>query len=187
LRSTGQDLPFIIISGTIGEETAVSALKSGAHDFLIKGRLARLVPALEARAQGCPKRGAPAASREQLRQSQKMEAIGQLAGGIAHIQQSAHGDSGYSELLRDRSNTLTDSAPISTRSRRAGERAASLTDNCGISRKQRLELQVLEPAAGHRRREKMLRRIIGEISASRSARATQELESRLTEARWNRS
>jgi len=36
LRSTGQDLPFIIISGTIGEETAVSALKSGAHDFLIR-------------------------------------------------------------------------------------------------------------------------------------------------------
>src|SRR5882672_5576269 len=47
LRATGLDFPFIIISGTIGEEIAVSALKAGAHDFLVKGRLARLIPAIE--------------------------------------------------------------------------------------------------------------------------------------------
>ena len=47
LKDVGRDLPFIIISGTIGEETAVSALKAGAHDFLVKGRLARLLPAIE--------------------------------------------------------------------------------------------------------------------------------------------
>ena len=47
LQATGHDLPFIIISGTIGEETAVAALKSGAHDFMLKGSLARLVPAIE--------------------------------------------------------------------------------------------------------------------------------------------
>jgi PAS domain S-box-containing protein len=47
LQAIGQDLPFIIVSGTIGEETAVSALKAGAHDFLIKGKLARLVPAIQ--------------------------------------------------------------------------------------------------------------------------------------------
>ena len=47
LKATGHDLPFIIISGTIGEDTAVTALKSGAHDYLVKGRLARLIPALE--------------------------------------------------------------------------------------------------------------------------------------------
>ncbi|HEY3225519.1 MAG TPA: response regulator, partial [Planctomycetota bacterium] len=46
LRSTGIDLPFIIISGTIGEEVAVASLKAGADDFLVKGRLARLVPAV---------------------------------------------------------------------------------------------------------------------------------------------
>ncbi|MGE5249935.1 MAG: HD domain-containing phosphohydrolase [Bacteroidota bacterium] len=46
LRATGLDLPVVIISGTIGEESAVAALKSGAHDFLIKGNLARLVPAI---------------------------------------------------------------------------------------------------------------------------------------------
>lgn len=41
------DLPFIIISGTIGEETAVEAMRAGAQDYLIKGKLARLVPAIE--------------------------------------------------------------------------------------------------------------------------------------------
>jgi putative nucleotidyltransferase with HDIG domain len=41
------DLPFIIASGTIGEETAISALKAGAHDFVIKGNLARLIPAIQ--------------------------------------------------------------------------------------------------------------------------------------------
>ena len=47
LRASGLDLPFIIISGTIGEEIAVSSLKAGAHDFLVKGHLARLIPAIE--------------------------------------------------------------------------------------------------------------------------------------------
>jgi two-component system, cell cycle sensor histidine kinase and response regulator CckA len=47
LQAAGHDLPFIIVSGTIGEEAAVVALKAGAHDFLIKGRPARLGPAIE--------------------------------------------------------------------------------------------------------------------------------------------
>lgn len=41
------DLPCIIVSGTIGEETAVRALQSGAHDFILKGKYARLLPAIE--------------------------------------------------------------------------------------------------------------------------------------------
>jgi PAS domain S-box-containing protein len=47
VREGGYDLPFIIISGTIDETNAVTALKAGAHDFLTKGRLSRLLPALE--------------------------------------------------------------------------------------------------------------------------------------------
>ena len=47
LKASGLDLPFIISSGTIGEETAVAALKAGANDFLVKGKFARLVPAIE--------------------------------------------------------------------------------------------------------------------------------------------
>lgn len=40
------DIPFLVISGAVGEETAVEVLKSGAHDVLIKNNLARLVPAV---------------------------------------------------------------------------------------------------------------------------------------------
>jgi PAS domain S-box-containing protein len=47
LHREGIDLPFIVTSGTIGEESAVEALKAGAHDFVVKGRFARLVPAIE--------------------------------------------------------------------------------------------------------------------------------------------
>jgi PAS domain S-box-containing protein/putative nucleotidyltransferase with HDIG domain len=47
VKSSGLDIPFIIISGTIGEEIAVAALKAGANDFLIKGKYARLGPAIE--------------------------------------------------------------------------------------------------------------------------------------------
>jgi putative nucleotidyltransferase with HDIG domain len=47
LKKSGNDLPFIIVSGTIGEESAVSALKAGAHDFIVKGSLARLIPAIQ--------------------------------------------------------------------------------------------------------------------------------------------
>jgi PAS domain S-box-containing protein len=47
LKDSGNDIPFIIVSGAIGEETAVGALKAGAHDFLVKGRLTRLLPAIE--------------------------------------------------------------------------------------------------------------------------------------------
>src|SRR5690349_479669 len=47
LQESGLDIPLLVVSGTIGEETAVTALKAGAHDFLLKGKLARLVPAIE--------------------------------------------------------------------------------------------------------------------------------------------
>jgi PAS domain S-box-containing protein len=47
LRQSGLDIPFIIVSGKIGEDLAVAAMKAGAHDYLMKGNLSRLVPAIE--------------------------------------------------------------------------------------------------------------------------------------------
>jgi PAS domain S-box-containing protein len=46
LRESGRDLPFIFVSGTIGEDVAVAAMKAGANDYVMKGGLARLVPAI---------------------------------------------------------------------------------------------------------------------------------------------
>ncbi|MEO5695554.1 MAG: response regulator [Burkholderiaceae bacterium] len=46
LRASGRDVPFILVSGEIGEDTAVEAMRNGASDYLLKNNLARLVPAL---------------------------------------------------------------------------------------------------------------------------------------------
>jgi PAS domain S-box-containing protein len=47
VRGRGLDVPFIFVSGTMGEEAAVAAMKAGAQDYVIKGNLGRLVPAIE--------------------------------------------------------------------------------------------------------------------------------------------
>ena len=47
LEGSGMDIPFIIVSGAIGEELAVALMRLGAHDFIMKDRLSRLVPAIE--------------------------------------------------------------------------------------------------------------------------------------------
>ena len=47
LRESGQDLPFILVSGEIGEDTAVAAMRNGADDYLLKNNLSRLAPAVE--------------------------------------------------------------------------------------------------------------------------------------------
>jgi PAS domain S-box-containing protein len=47
LQETNLDLPFIVVSGSIGEDLAVNMMKSGAHDYLLKSQLMRLVPAVQ--------------------------------------------------------------------------------------------------------------------------------------------
>jgi signal transduction histidine kinase len=47
LRRAGYDVPFIIVSGMIGEEAAVEALHAGADDYVMKSNVARLIPAIE--------------------------------------------------------------------------------------------------------------------------------------------
>lgn len=71
LRNSGKDLPFIIVSGTIGEETAVEALKAGAHDFIVKGNYARLIPAIERELGDAELRRERKAAIEALKKSEK--------------------------------------------------------------------------------------------------------------------
>ena len=76
----GLDLPFIIVSGQIGEETAVAAMKAGAHDYVMKDRLARLVPAVERELREAATRRARRESEQALRDSE--ERFRQLADNI---------------------------------------------------------------------------------------------------------
>jgi two-component system cell cycle sensor histidine kinase/response regulator CckA len=70
VREGGYDLPFIIISGTIDETNAVTALKAGAHDFLTKGRLSRLLPALERELREARERSARRQAERALQESE---------------------------------------------------------------------------------------------------------------------
>jgi len=71
LKKSGLDIPLIIISGTIDEEGAVTALKAGAHDFLVKGKLARLIPAIERELQDAEVRRERKLALEALRESEE--------------------------------------------------------------------------------------------------------------------
>lgn len=63
------DMPFIIVSGNIGEDVAVAAMKAGAHDYLIKGSLARLGAAIEREVREAGVRRARRKSEQELHQA----------------------------------------------------------------------------------------------------------------------
>jgi two-component system, cell cycle sensor histidine kinase and response regulator CckA len=80
LQLQQRDLPFIIVSGTIGEETAVAAMRAGAHDYLLKDNLARLVPAVERELREAQERQKRLEVEQALRESE--ERFRQLAENI---------------------------------------------------------------------------------------------------------
>lgn len=71
LQRQQRDLPFIIVSGTIGEETAVKAMKAGAHDYITKGNLTRLVPAVERELREAQERQKRHEAEQALRESEE--------------------------------------------------------------------------------------------------------------------
>ncbi len=71
LRESGLDLPFIIVSGGIGEDIAVAAMKAGAHDYLMKGNLQRLVPAVERELREAANRASQRAAKHALLESER--------------------------------------------------------------------------------------------------------------------
>ena len=70
VKETGRDVPFIIVSGAIGETTAVAAMKAGAHDYLMKDNLARLLPVLERELREAENREGRRRAKEALHESE---------------------------------------------------------------------------------------------------------------------
>jgi signal transduction histidine kinase len=84
VRDRGFDLPFIIVSGTVGEEAAVDAMRLGVHDYLLKGNLIRLVPAIERELREAALRAERRQMQEELLISDRMVSVGVLAAGVGH-------------------------------------------------------------------------------------------------------
>jgi len=80
VQQNGRDLPFIIVSGAIGEDLAVAAIKAGAHDYLLKSNLKRLIPAIERELQAAQARRTHFQSEQRFRATFEQAAV-----GIAHV------------------------------------------------------------------------------------------------------
>jgi signal transduction histidine kinase len=163
--------PFIVVSGTVGEEAVVEMMKQGATDFVLKGRLNRLALAVRralaevaARNEKLLAEKALRKSEDQLRQAQKLEAIGQLAGGIAHdFNNLLTVINGRSQLMMTRLKPGDKMRSELELIYKTGERAAKLTRQLlAFSRQQVLEPRVICLNTVAVEMEKMLRRLIPE-------------------------
>jgi signal transduction histidine kinase len=121
-------LPFIFVSGTMGEELAIETLQRGATDYVLKHRLSRLTPAVQRALAEARERVEKQKLETQLRQAQKMECLGQLAGGMAHdfgnILSVIYGEMELLSLEKDLSPAVTDAIREVIR---CAERGANLT------------------------------------------------------------
>jgi len=199
LKQMALDLPFVIVSGTTGEDTAVEAMSAGAHDYVLKNKLWRLTPALERELRDCEERvarrlaeralresesrfrrladhleateaakvraeDALRESEQQLRQAQKMDAVGRLVGGVAHdFNNVLTVILSYGELILD---DLKPADPLRADVEEicaAASRATGLVNQLMMfSRHQVVEPKVIDLHAVVTSMDKMLQRIVGE-------------------------
>jgi two-component system, cell cycle sensor histidine kinase and response regulator CckA len=137
-------------------------MKAGAHDYVMKGNLRRLVPALRRELQEAASREALRESARALKQAQKMEAVGRLAGGVAHdFNNLLCAITGFTELaleeLPDREAVRQSLQEVL----KAAERGAALTRQLlSLGQRQSQPAQVLSVNETVRDLDRMLRRVL---------------------------
>ena len=128
VQEKGLDVPFLIVSATIGEEAAVEAMRAGAHDYILKDKLGRLAPAVRRELKELEVRRQRRDLEEQLRQAQKLESLGLLAGGVAHdFNNLLTGILGNASLVLEMLSPPEPERSMLEDVVRASERAAELT------------------------------------------------------------
>jgi two-component system cell cycle sensor histidine kinase/response regulator CckA len=164
LRSKRLRMPFIFVSGTIGEETAVSALKDGAQDYLMKTNLKRLVPAVQRELREAGEREEREHLERQVQHLHKFETIGRLAGGIAHDFNNVIGAIlGWAELCIQETQPGTHLHDRIHRIMEQADRAAGLTSQLlSFARRQFLQPKRIDLNTHVLQCVSLLRRVIGE-------------------------
>jgi len=142
-KQRGMDVPFIIVSGHIGEEVAVASLKAGANDYVMKDRLARLAPAIQRALQETRIARAHKLANEALRENE------------ARLRKTVEELRWSEEALRKTNDEL--SLARADLEKRVRERTAALVAanselQSQMAERKRLEAELLEIAENERRR-----------------------------------
>ena len=147
VRRVNPDVPFIVVSGTRGEEHAVAAMRAGANDFIVKNRLHRLAPVVEREIQASSVRAkqrqtlaALEESKRELAESQRLESIGRLAGGVAHdFNNLIAAIMSYADLVLQAMPPKDQARSDVEEIKRASRRAADLTRQLLMFSRQQIE------------------------------------------------
>ena len=164
LRETGSDIPFILVSGTLGEERVVEGFKAGATDYVLKGRLERLGRVVTRALDEVRERTERKQLEKQFIEAQKMEVVWLLASGVAHDFNNFLGVIiGYGELIAEKLSADDPIQEYAGEILQAAERSAALTRQLLIfSSKQPVKRVVMDLNRVISETEKMLRRLVDE-------------------------
>jgi signal transduction histidine kinase len=146
LREEFPELPFILVSGYVGEDRAAEALRSGATDFLLKASLsARLVPSVQRAMREVAEHAERKRTAEMLQQAQKLDAVGQLTGGLAHDFNNLLGIIiGNLDLLKEELSADSQARELAELALEASLRGAELTRQLlAFARRQPLQPKII--------------------------------------------
>lgn len=164
LRARDAEVPFIFVSGTIGEDAATDAMRVGAQDYVMKANLKRLVPAVQRELRDAEDRRERKRLEQHVQQLQRFEAIGRLAGGVAHDFNNIIGAIlGWAEMGFEEAEANTRLRERFQRIREQSQRAAKLTSQLlAFGRKQILQPRKVNLNVLVQEEMNLLRRVIGD-------------------------